>query len=595
MTMKEQLRALIEQKIAEWKREGIYENIYAVSLYVFHEEDDPRRPVAVLGYNTEEQAQESASQASDEQEARWNYAFWLQNEELCWGLGDTAEAVKQWIAGQGLEDGDEIAGAFLEMLMEVVRKLHASGLLKNRRGEELPILIHGLEYDGETARQNLEANGKALDKDFLAFCGLEQNVPHMGWRNAPERFMECRKEDHSEKEPIPLPQFSYTSDIPRRFNCGQRKVDMRHVLAFILIILFVMFTLGMYSILGDGPDAAPEIEENGQVGQRTAEDGDAFKPAETEERSAVSDSQEGDRAAIESVLTVKPGQEQAASAAAVENEPDAVPKDGEESAMRWQIYIHPDVPEPLEEVLEQYEKVMEADFDLEEFSDRNSDKWEELNIEDLYVYDEVYCKWRYATGDERDVSICYSLEDLTGDGIPELIMGSGADTDDGEIRRSGRHMEIKLIRAGVEDAKEIHAMQLEAFRELLEKYQDFDTSPASEGVEKVEARLRQNFTYYYFICMGPQRVGAIRIVDKKETGKNKRISPLFVLPRFQGQGIGQKAIRMCEELHGGTDWELETILREEKNCYLYEKMGYRRTGRTEAVNERLTLVFYEKK
>ncbi len=156
-------------------------------------------------------------------------------------------------------------------------------------------------------------------------------------------------------------------------------------------------------------------------------------------------------------------------------------------------------------------------------------------------------------------------------------------------------MEIKLTRAGVEDAKEIHAMQIEAFRELLDRYQDFDTSPGCESVEKVEARLRQEYTYYYFICMGPQKVGAIRIVDKKEPGKNMRISPLFILPQFQGQGIGQKAIRMCEELHGGMGWELDTILQEEKNCYLYEKMGYRRTGKTEVVNERLTLVFYEKK
>lgn len=107
--MKEQLQSLIEQKISEWQRDGIYENIYAISLYVFNEEDDPRRPVAVLGYNTEHQAWQSIPLASDEQEARWNYAFWLQNEELCWGLGDTAEAVRQWIAEQDLEDEEEIA------------------------------------------------------------------------------------------------------------------------------------------------------------------------------------------------------------------------------------------------------------------------------------------------------------------------------------------------------------------------------------------------------------------------------------------------------------------------------------------------------
>lgn len=156
-------------------------------------------------------------------------------------------------------------------------------------------------------------------------------------------------------------------------------------------------------------------------------------------------------------------------------------------------------------------------------------------------------------------------------------------------------MEIELLRAGVVDAKELHAMQLEAFRDLLDKYQDFDTSPGCESVEKVEARLRQDFTYYYFICQATQKVGAIRIVDKKEAGVDKRISPLFILPQFQGRGIGQKAIQTCEEIHGAAGWALETILQEEKNCYLYEKMGYRRTGKTEAVNERLTLVFYEKK
>lgn len=155
-------------------------------------------------------------------------------------------------------------------------------------------------------------------------------------------------------------------------------------------------------------------------------------------------------------------------------------------------------------------------------------------------------------------------------------------------------MEIKLIRAGVADAREIHAMQLEAFRELLDRYQDFDTSPGCEAVEKVEARLRQDFTYYYFICRDDRKVGAIRVVDKQEEGKNKRLSPIFILPRFRGQGIAQKAIRLCEEIHGADKWELDTILQEEKNCYLYEKMGYVRTGETRAVNDRLTLVFYTK-
>ena len=104
-------------------------------------------------------------------------------------------------------------------------------------------------------------------------------------------------------------------------------------------------------------------------------------------------------------------------------------------------------------------------------------------------------------------------------------------------------MEVTLLRANVSDAKELHAMQIKAFKELLEKYQDFDTSPGNESIEKVEARLKQDVTFYYFICLGQQKVGAIRVVDKKEGG-NKRISPIFVLPEFQGNGIAQEAIRL---------------------------------------------------
>ena len=151
-----------------------------------------------------------------------------------------------------------------------------------------------------------------------------------------------------------------------------------------------------------------------------------------------------------------------------------------------------------------------------------------------------------------------------------------------------------LQNAGEEDAELLHAMQVEAFRELLDRYQDYDTNPAGETVEKVLFRLKQEFTYFYFICLNGRKAGAVRVVDRKEAGGNKRISPIFVLPEFQGKGIAQEAIRLCEALHGNGHWELSTILQEKRNCYLYEKMGYHKTGETKTVNERMTLVFYEK-
>lgn len=157
-----------------------------------------------------------------------------------------------------------------------------------------------------------------------------------------------------------------------------------------------------------------------------------------------------------------------------------------------------------------------------------------------------------------------------------------------------RHNSITLRRAGTEHANQIWKMQIEAFSKLYEKYQDTETSPATESIEKVIMRLQQPFTYYYFIEHDGEVVGAIRVVDKKEVGKAKRISPIFIMEQYRNRGLAQLAMEEAERLHGSDNWELDTILEEEGNCYLYEKMGYRKTGKAEKINENMTIVFYRK-
>ena len=155
-------------------------------------------------------------------------------------------------------------------------------------------------------------------------------------------------------------------------------------------------------------------------------------------------------------------------------------------------------------------------------------------------------------------------------------------------------MEVKLVRIGIDKAENLWKMQVKAFQDLYKKYQDTETSPATEKVDKIIKRLNQPFTYYYYIEADNITVGAIRVVDKHEDGKAKRISPIFVMPEYRNKGFAQKAIQLAEELHGCSAWELDTILQEKGNCYLYEKMGYYQTGKTEEINDKLTLVFYKK-
>ncbi len=155
-------------------------------------------------------------------------------------------------------------------------------------------------------------------------------------------------------------------------------------------------------------------------------------------------------------------------------------------------------------------------------------------------------------------------------------------------------MGMKLIKIGIDDAEKLWKMQVKAFQGLYEKYQDAETSPATEKIDKIIMRLNQPFTYYYFIAANGAIVGAIRVVDKQEDGKAKRISPIFIMEEYRNRGYAQKALQLVEETHGSSDWELDTILQEKGYCYLYEKMGYHQTGKTETINNKLTLVFYKK-
>ena len=155
-------------------------------------------------------------------------------------------------------------------------------------------------------------------------------------------------------------------------------------------------------------------------------------------------------------------------------------------------------------------------------------------------------------------------------------------------------MDIKLIAANLEDLDTILQMQKEAFSELYAKYQDTETSPSTEEYEDILFRINQTETTYYFITADNVKVGVIRIVDCKDGVTRKRISPIFIMPEYRNQGYAQQAIKEAERIHGKQHWKLDTILQEKGNCYLYEKLGYHQTGKTEQINERMTIVFYEK-
>jgi len=141
---------------------------------------------------------------------------------------------------------------------------------------------------------------------------------------------------------------------------------------------------------------------------------------------------------------------------------------------------------------------------------------------------------------------------------------------------------------------ELHKLQVQGFAVLLAKYQDFDTSPGAESLERVRERFEySDWVDQYWIQLGAEKVGYVRI--QRRGNDVYRLSQMFILSAFQERGYAQQAIRQAERQYPqARAWELDTIKQESKLCHLYEKMGYRLAGSEHCIRDGMDLVDYVK-
>lgn len=139
----------------------------------------------------------------------------------------------------------------------------------------------------------------------------------------------------------------------------------------------------------------------------------------------------------------------------------------------------------------------------------------------------------------------------------------------------------------------VHNIQKKSFMPLLEKYQDYDISPAMESIERTKEKIDNPNTTAYMFQLDNVNVGFVRVAEIEED--TFRISALCVLPEYQNRGIAQEALTQIESYYPNAQkWSLHTILQEKGNCHLYEKMGYIQVGEVTPINERMSLVIYLK-
>lgn len=183
----------IKATLAEEPMESILD-VYAISFYIYDHEDDPRYPTLTLGYNTNARCQSCTPEpgkkgreiAYDAGEAKWNFAFWLQNDLLLLGEpeSESGKLCEQWIKDQGLwysdeefddapteehcyDLGDKITQFFVDSCVNIAKQLHEERFIIDLFGRQIPIIIHELEYYEAIANQTKEANPPTIADEFV--------------------------------------------------------------------------------------------------------------------------------------------------------------------------------------------------------------------------------------------------------------------------------------------------------------------------------------------------------------------------------------------------------------------------------------------
>lgn len=201
---------------------------------------------------------------------------------------------------------------------------------------------------------------------------------------------------------------------------------------------------------------------------------------------------------------------------------------------------------------------------------------QDINIEDLSLQYEEVADAKWATIEE--------IGDLvqTGEFIPYHML---------DALFTMIQSKISLRKATAADAEELFELQRKVFKPLYEKYEDHETTPANQTFERFEERLKTGD--FFKITLENSLVGSVHVYPKSPGVM--RFHMINILNEFQGKGIAQQVMMRLEGLYPEANrWELDTILEEKRNCYLYEKMGYMQTDEKWKINDKMTLVHYVK-
>ena len=168
-------------------------DVYALSFWLSG--GDEWLPSLLVSYNTRQQfVKKQGETHKQDDEAKWNYAYWLQDEAELLGVDAYRNntELQAWLentlfayteeqyeamfdgddedeSGETEEKSDEFYQAFVETQIAVVQRLFAEGVIAGTFGKNIPVLVHELEYYDAPLSWTERATPEGLADEFLNY------------------------------------------------------------------------------------------------------------------------------------------------------------------------------------------------------------------------------------------------------------------------------------------------------------------------------------------------------------------------------------------------------------------------------------------
>ena len=159
---------------------------------------------------------------------------------------------------------------------------------------------------------------------------------------------------------------------------------------------------------------------------------------------------------------------------------------------------------------------------------------------------------------------------------------------------------MKIIKAEIEDLKEILELQYLAYQSEAALFGTDDIPPLKETLEEVVEEYNNGIVLKMVFDESEKDtelsnengkiIGSVRAYEKDGTAY---IGKLMVHPDFRGQGYGTKLLNEIQKYYSNKRYELFTSTRSVDNIRLYEKNGFKKF-KQEAVTDELIFVYMEK-